>query len=112
MIKVHLDTDLGGDIDDLCALAMLLRWPDVTLTGITVVGDTNGVRTGYTRYALGLEDRTDIPVAAGADVSQGFIGTHFRRKAIDIGLRRRLLLQIRPSKLSSSLSRASKTVLS
>ena len=25
MTKVHLDTDLGGDIDDLCALALLLR---------------------------------------------------------------------------------------
>ena len=72
MTKVHLDTDLGGDIDDLCALAMLLRWPSVTLTGITVVGDTNGIRTGYTRYALGLEGRTEIPVAAGADTAQGF----------------------------------------
>jgi purine nucleosidase len=71
-MKVHLDTDLGGDIDDLCALAMLLRWPDVTLTGITIVGDTNGVRAGYTRYALGLEGRAEIPVAAGADVSGGF----------------------------------------
>ena len=72
MTKVHLDTDLGGDIDDLCALAMLLRWPSVTLTGITVVGDTNGIRTGYTRYALGLEGSTEIPVAAGADTAQGF----------------------------------------
>ena len=72
MPRVHLDTDLGGDIDDLCALAMLLRWPGVTLTGITVVGDTNGIRTGYTRYALGLEGRSDIPVAAGADTAQGF----------------------------------------
>ena len=72
MIKVHLDTDLGGDIDDLCALAMLLRWPDVGLTGITIVGDTEGVRTGYTRYALALEGRTEIPVAAGADTSGGF----------------------------------------
>ncbi|MGH7926003.1 MAG: nucleoside hydrolase, partial [Candidatus Binatus sp.] len=71
MTKVHLDTDLGGDIDDLCALAMLLRWPDVTLTGITVVGDSNGIRTGYARHVLGLEGRTDIPVAAGADTSQG-----------------------------------------
>lgn len=26
-MKVHLDTDLGSDMDDLCALAMLLRWP-------------------------------------------------------------------------------------
>jgi hypothetical protein len=29
MPLVHLDTDIGGDIDDLCALAMLLRWPGV-----------------------------------------------------------------------------------
>jgi purine nucleosidase len=72
MKKVHLDTDLGGDLDDICALAMLLRWPEVDLTGITVVGDENGRRTGYVRYVLGLEGRTDIPVAAGADLSQGF----------------------------------------
>ncbi len=38
-VKVHLDTDLGGDIDDLCALALLLRWPEgVQLTGVTTVG--------------------------------------------------------------------------
>lgn len=24
MSKIHLDTDIGGDMDDLCALAMLL----------------------------------------------------------------------------------------
>src|SRR5919202_2683400 len=74
MPKVHLDTDLGGDIDDLCALAMLLRWPgDVHLTGITTVAEINGKRAGYVRYALALEGRSDdIPVAAGADVSQGF----------------------------------------
>ena len=35
MLKVHLDTDLGGDSDDLCALAMLLKWPNVQITGIT-----------------------------------------------------------------------------
>ena len=31
MPKLHLDTDLGGDIDDLCALAMVLNWPDVDI---------------------------------------------------------------------------------
>jgi purine nucleosidase len=72
LTKIHLDTDLGGDIDDICALAMLLRWPGVEITGITVVGDTGGKRTGYNRYVLGLEGRADIPVAAGADTSQGF----------------------------------------
>jgi inosine-uridine nucleoside N-ribohydrolase len=72
MKKIHLDTDLGGDIDDLCALAMLLRWPEVELIGITTVSDTDGRRAGYVRYALGLEGRQDIPVAAGADTSGGY----------------------------------------
>lgn len=70
--KVHLDTDLGGDIDDLCALAMLLRWGDVEITGITTVAEANGRRAGYIRKVLQLEKRADIPIAAGADVSQGF----------------------------------------
>lgn len=73
MYKIHLDTDLGGDIDDLCALAILLRWPDdVELNGITTVAEANGRRAGYVRYILGLEGRNDIRVAAGADVSQRF----------------------------------------
>ncbi len=72
MHKIHLDTDLGGDIDDLCALAMVLRWPDVHLTGITTVGDTNFRRAAYVRVVLGLEERNEIPVAAGADTSQGY----------------------------------------
>jgi purine nucleosidase len=71
-IKVHLDTDLGGDIDDLCALALLLSWPGVEITGITVVGDDRGRRTGYTRYVLKTAGREDIPVAAGADVADGY----------------------------------------
>ena len=70
LLKIHLDTDLGGDIDDLCALAMLLRWPgDVHLTGITTVAESKGRRAGYVSYALGLEGQSSIPVAAGADVS-------------------------------------------
>jgi len=72
-LKIHLDTDIGGDIDDLCALAMLLRWTgDIDVTGITTVAEANGRRAGYARYVLGLEGRDDIPVAAGADVSEGF----------------------------------------
>lgn len=70
--KVHLDTDLGGDIDDLCALAMLLRWRDVEITGITTVAEANGRRAGYAHKVLELGKRSNIPVAAGADVSQGF----------------------------------------
>ena len=74
--KVHLDTDLGGDIDDLCALAMLLRWEGVEITGITTVAESNGRRAGYVHRVLELEDRSEIPVAAGADVSKGFYRYH------------------------------------
>jgi len=70
-MKLHLDTDLGGDMDDLCALAMVLNWPDVELRAVTTVADDRGKRCGYIRYALGLAGRQDIPVAAGADVSLG-----------------------------------------
>ena len=68
-MKIHLDTDLGGDIDDLCALAMLLNWPSIELIGVTTVADHQGKRAGYTRYALALAGRNQVPVAAGADVS-------------------------------------------
>jgi inosine-uridine nucleoside N-ribohydrolase len=70
-VKIHLDTDLGGDTDDLCALALLLKWPGVVITGITTVAEDSGRRAGYTRYALALAGRPDIPVAAGADGSCG-----------------------------------------
>jgi purine nucleosidase len=69
VLKLHLDTDLGGDIDDLCALAMVLNWPDVELLGVTTNQDDRGRRAGYARYALGLAGREDIAVAAGADAS-------------------------------------------
>lgn len=72
-MKLHLDTDIGGDIDDLCALAMLLRWPEgVQLTGITTVAEADGRRAGYARYVLGLEGREGVPVAAGANVADGY----------------------------------------
>lgn len=71
-MKVHLDTDLGGDLDDLCALALLLHWPGVELTGITTTAEDGGRRAGYTKYALALAGRAGIPVKAGADVAGGY----------------------------------------
>jgi purine nucleosidase len=72
MIKVHLDTDLGGDIDDICALALLLKRKDVQITGVTTVCDNLGQRAGYARYVLDLEGRREIPVAAGAEADGGY----------------------------------------
>lgn len=72
-MKVHLDTDLGGDIDDLCALSMLLRWSgDIHLTGITTVAEAKGRRAGYVQYSLGLEGKNEIPVVAEQMSLKGF----------------------------------------
>jgi inosine-uridine nucleoside N-ribohydrolase len=62
---IHLDTDLGGDPDDVCALAMLLG-SDVELTGLTTTIDPRGQRAGYARHVLRVAGRTGVPVAAGA----------------------------------------------
>jgi inosine-uridine nucleoside N-ribohydrolase len=69
VIRIHLDTDFGGDTDDACALAMLLGWPGVELVGITTAVDPAGRRAGYVTHLLELAGRDDIPVAAGAQLS-------------------------------------------
>jgi purine nucleosidase len=64
--RIHLDTDLGSDTDDLCALAMLLGWDEVDLIAVTTSTDPGGRRAGFTEYALGIAGRDDVPVCAGA----------------------------------------------
>lgn len=72
MIKVHLDTDIGGDPDDLCALAMLLKWPELQITGVTTNTEKEAKRAGYAKYALKIAGRDDIPVKAGSDITSGY----------------------------------------
>lgn len=69
VVRVHLDTDLGGDTDDVCALAMLLGWPGVELVGVTTVADRAGRRAGYVTHCLELAGRSGVPVVAGAALS-------------------------------------------
>ncbi|MGH2527374.1 MAG: nucleoside hydrolase, partial [Actinomycetota bacterium] len=69
--RIHLDTDLGSDTDDLCALAMVLGWPDAELVGVTTSTDPGGRRAGFVAYALELGGRSDVPFAAGAEGSIG-----------------------------------------
>ncbi len=59
-MRIHLDTDLGGDPDDACALTMLLGWPDVEITGITTTIDRHGWRAACVPNRLQLAGRTDI----------------------------------------------------
>lgn len=68
-MRIHLDTDIGGDPDDLCALAMLLGWQGAEVVGITTAIDPGGRRAGYLAHCLRLAGRDDIPIAAGAELS-------------------------------------------
>ncbi|MHB0937276.1 MAG: nucleoside hydrolase [Armatimonadota bacterium] len=64
-IPVILDTDIGGDIDDTWALAMLLRAPEVDVK--LVVTDTADTvyRAKVTAKLLQVAGRADIPVGIG-----------------------------------------------
>ena len=60
-LKIHLDTDFGGDIDDICALAFLLKSPEAEITGITTVAENGGKRAGQVQYTLKISGRENIP---------------------------------------------------
>ena len=62
---VILDTDIGDDIDDAFALALVLRSPELKLLGVeTAFADTELRARLVDRY-LAAVGRTDIPVLAG-----------------------------------------------
>jgi purine nucleosidase len=69
VVRIHLDTDFGGDPDDACALALLLGWSGVEIVGITTNLDAGGHRAGCVAHYLRLANRSAIPLAAGAGVT-------------------------------------------
>ena len=63
---VLLDTDLGSDVDDAIALALLLACPELRLVAVTTVsGDVEG-RTRASARLLGAAGRSDVDVCVGA----------------------------------------------
>jgi len=63
---VLLDTDLGSDVDDAIALALLLASPELRLVAVTTVsGDVAG-RAHATARLLAAAGRGDVEVCAGA----------------------------------------------
>ncbi|GAC1613680.1 MAG: nucleoside hydrolase [Ktedonobacteraceae bacterium] len=63
--SVLVDTDIGDDIDDALAIALILRSPEIDLRGITTVfGDTQR-RARLAQHLLHAYDREDVPIAAG-----------------------------------------------
>jgi purine nucleosidase len=64
---VILDTDIGDDIDDAFALALVLHSPELHLLGITTAFGDTGLRARLVDRYLSAVGRSDIPVAAGVE---------------------------------------------
>jgi inosine-uridine nucleoside N-ribohydrolase len=64
-VPILLDTDLGSDIDDAFALALVLASPELDLRGITTVGTGAEDRAWMACRLLTAAGRKDIPVAWG-----------------------------------------------
>lgn len=64
-IPVILDTDIGGDIDDTWALAMLLKSPELDLKLVVTDTGNTAYRARVAAKLLEIAGRTDVPVATG-----------------------------------------------
>ncbi len=68
-VPVILDTDLGDDIDDTWALAMLLGCPEISLKLIVTASDDTPAKTRLVAKILERVGRADIPIGTGAKTS-------------------------------------------
>lgn len=81
--KVIYDTDLGGDIDDAYAMALLLTSPEIELLGIvTDHGNTSKAAQIACRmlYETGLEK---IPVVVGRKTGDGYSNQYYWGEGFD-----------------------------
>lgn len=63
--RVILDTDIGTDVDDLMALALILGTPAIELLGVTTVYGDVDLRARMTKRVAAIAG-ADFPVHAGA----------------------------------------------
>ena len=68
---VILDTDIGTDIDDTWALAMLLASPELDLRLITTVSGDVRYRGDLCAGLLAVAGRRDVPIGLGAGGAAG-----------------------------------------
>ncbi len=64
-VKVILDTDIGDDIDDALALALIVASPELDLRGVTTVFGNTPARTRQALTELVIAGRSEVPVATG-----------------------------------------------
>jgi purine nucleosidase len=66
-VRVLLDTDIGTDVDDALALAVILGSPELQLDGVTCVYGDVQLRARMVLKLLRLRGRDDVPVFAGVE---------------------------------------------
>ena len=64
--RVIFDTDIGTDVDDCLALAVLLGSPEIDLVGVTCVYGDVHLRGRMVARLLRMAGRDDIPIYLGA----------------------------------------------
>lgn len=69
--KIILDTDIGSDIDDAYALALILRSPELELVGVTIANNDTAARAKLALKMLHEAGRDDVPVAVGRATQTG-----------------------------------------
>jgi inosine-uridine nucleoside N-ribohydrolase len=65
-VPIIFDTDIGDDIDDALALALILQSPELDLRAVTTVVDDTETRTRLALKELKLYGRGEVPVGTGA----------------------------------------------
>lgn len=70
MEKVIFDNDAGSDIDDLYALALILKHPNLELLGVTTVSGDTQARARLIGKMLRLGDHGHVPVRAGIRIPE------------------------------------------
>ncbi|MBV9124966.1 MAG: nucleoside hydrolase [Planctomycetes bacterium] len=83
-IPVILDTDIGSDVDDAFALALILASPEVDLRGVTTVSGDTPTRALIAAHLLAAAGREDVPVASGAAPQPGQKLNHQSRYAASV----------------------------
>ena len=65
MLTIILDTDIGTDVDDILALVLALRSPEVSLAAVTVVYGDVDLRARMVAKTLALAGAPAIPIGRG-----------------------------------------------
>lgn len=71
--RIILDTDIGTDIDDAYALALILCAPELELVGVTIAHNDTARRAKLALKMLHETGRADIPVAVGRPTGTGAV---------------------------------------